>query len=135
MREERGSVTVFAVGMALVVLAVAGLAVDGARAMIARRSLQNAVDASVVAAAAELETDRYYASGGRQVLIDPVAAANKARRVLDQRGVVASVEIRADPNTVAVAASTEVQTSFLGAVGIDSIAVTVDAAAEPFVGP
>jgi hypothetical protein len=55
--DERGQIAVLALGLALVVFAIAGLAVDGTRAFLARRSLQNLADAAALAGAGELDTD------------------------------------------------------------------------------
>jgi uncharacterized membrane protein len=54
LRGEHGQTTVLVVGLALVVFAVTGLAVDGTRAFLLRRTLQNVADASAVAAAGEI---------------------------------------------------------------------------------
>ena len=55
MGDERGTVTVLTIGLVMVVVAIAGLAVDGTRVFIERRALQSAADGAAVAAAAQVE--------------------------------------------------------------------------------
>src|SRR5687768_11090793 len=72
---ETGSTSVLVLGLALVVFSIAGLAVDGTRAFIYRRSLQNSADGAVLAAASEIDTDVYYATGGRSTRVSTDASA------------------------------------------------------------
>lgn len=66
----------------MLVFATSGLAIDGTRAFLYRRTLQSAADAAALAGAGELDATRYYASKGRAVRIDPRAAEEVARRWL-----------------------------------------------------
>lgn len=119
------------VGLALVAFAVAGLAVDGTRAFLARRSLQNAADASALAAASELDASAYYSSSGRAVVLDPEAAREVALAWLARRGIEGHRSITADPNGVSVVLRDAVETSFLAIVGISSLPVAAEATARP----
>jgi Flp pilus assembly protein TadG len=124
-------VTVMALGLALVAFAVAGVAVDGTRAFLARRTLQNAADAAVLAAASELDVDAYYSSSGRDIRLDPAAARAMAQEWLTLRGVRARARVDARADAVAVALRDEIDTTFLGIVGIARIGIAVRASAEP----
>ncbi len=131
---ERGQVTVLVLGLALVVFATAGLAVDGTRAFLMRRSLQNAADSSAVAGAGELDADLYYASGGQRIELDAAAARQVAIELLAARGLKATVDVDATRRSVTVVLRGFIETSFLGVVGIDRVPVAANARAEPFAG-
>jgi Flp pilus assembly protein TadG len=131
---ERGQVSVMALGLAVVAFAVAGLATDGTRAFLARRTLQNTADAAALAAASELDRDAYYSSGGRRVVLDPSGARAVALEWLARRGLGARAQVRVAPDVVAVALRDEIRTTFLGAVGIRVVPVAVLATAEPVAG-
>lgn len=131
MRDESGQVTVIIVGMALLVFAISGLAVDGTRAFLFRRTLQNAADAASLAAASSIDLDRYYASEGRNRRLDPTSARRVAAHLLSLRGTGArsTIEVRGD--RIVVVLRDDVATMFLGLVGVDHIPVAVSSAAEP----
>lgn len=131
MQDDRGQVTVLILGLALVVFSISGLAIDGTRAFLFRRTLQNSADAASLAAASELDEDAFYVSGGRMRSLDKDDATRAADRWLSLRGLGARSEIRVDGDRVIVVLRAEVPTSFLALVGVDQIPVSVIAAAEP----
>lgn len=131
---EAGQVTVLVLGLALVCFAIAGLAVDGTRVFLARRTLQNAADAAATAGAGELDRRAYYRSGGRAVILDPEAARRTAARWLAARGVTSDAAIAADVASVSVSLRDEVPTSWLGLVGVGEIPVAVVARSRPIAG-
>ena len=131
-RNEDGYVTVLAIGLTLVVFAVVGLAVDGTRAFIARRSLQNLADGIAVSSAGELNTHMYYRSGGESVVVDPDRAETAAAQMIRNRGLDATVRFVANEQGVEVSLVSEARTSWLRLVGIESIPVSATARAEPF---
>ncbi len=131
---ERGQVTVLVLGMALLAFAVAGLAVDGTRAWLLRRTLQNAADAAALAGAAELDRDGYYGSGGQRVALDPRSSRDTARAWLSARETGARASVIGAPDRVIVEMSDELPTTFLSLVGIESIAVSVRSDAAPRAG-
>lgn len=129
---EDGHVTVLAIGLTLVVFAVAGLAVDGTRAFIARRSLQNLADGIAVSSAGQLNTDMYYRSGGASVVVDPDRAEKAAAQIMRGRGLQATARFSADEQGVEVSLVGETRTTWLRLVGIESIPVAATSRAEPF---
>ena len=133
-RADDGQVTVLVVGLSLVSFAVAGLAIDGTRAFLARRTLQNAADSSALAAASEIDQRAYYSSGGRTVILEPAAARAVASDWLSRRGITAEAVVAADQQGVRVRLAGEVRTSFLGLVGIRTISVGAEATAGPLPG-
>jgi Flp pilus assembly protein TadG len=132
--DQRGQVTILVLGLSMVAFAVAGIAVDGTRAFLMRRTLQNAADASALAGAGELDVDAYYASGGRRLVLDPLAAKQMATTLLEQRDLVVVPTIAADQERVAVVLRTKVDTMFLRLIGIDNLAVAAQADARPLAG-
>lgn len=128
---QRGQATVLVLGMTMVVFGIVGVAVDGTKAFIARRSLQTMADAAALAGAGELDADRYYMSRGRAAVIDPDAAASAARRWLRFRGLQADADVHVADETVTVTLRGEVPTLFLRVVGVDRLPVAVQAASSP----
>jgi Flp pilus assembly protein TadG len=133
-RDDRGQVTILAIGLAMVVFAIAGLAVDGTRVFLARRSLQNSADAAALAGAAELDTDAYYSSGGNTLVLDPAAARRAASDWLARRDLPVEAQIATAPRRVEVLIRAETPTSFLGIVGVLTIPVAAAASAAPLPG-
>ena len=78
LMSERGQVTVMALGLALMSLVMAGLAVDGTKAFLLRRTLQNAADSASLAGAGEIDGDAYYGSGGKTLELSPEEAVRTA---------------------------------------------------------
>lgn len=132
--DERGQTTMLVLGLALIGFAVVGLAVDGTRAFLLRRTLQNAADAAALAGASELDRDAYYGSGGQQIHLDPEAARRQSIEWLSLRGVRVGADVRAAPAEVRVVLRDEVPTTFLSLVGVDAIPVATEASAEPLSG-
>ena len=133
---ERGQTSVFVLGITMVALGVVAFAVDGTRAFLMRRSLQNAADAAAVAAASQLDREAYYRSGGRRSVLDPNAAETAATASLARRRLkVASAELTATRESVEVVLRTDMDTTFLGMIGIGTIPVAVSATSEPVRGP
>ncbi len=131
-RDESGHVIVLAVGLMLVCFAIAGLALDGTRAFLAQRALQNAADAAAIAAAAELDRSMYYRSGGVDIRLNPSQAEHSIARSLRHRGLDASAQMQINQRRVEVALRSRIETGFLGLIGVDSIAIGAVANAEPF---
>ena len=131
LRSEVGQVTLLALGLAVVAFAIAGLAVDGTRAFLLRRTLQNAADSSALAGSGGLDSVSYYSTGGRRVALDPDAARRAALELLERRGLEGRASVQADASGVEVSLRSEAPTSFLSLVGISGLPVAVTARAEP----
>lgn len=115
----------------MIVLAVIGLAVDGTRAFLHRRTLQSAADAAALAGASELDRDHYYVSRGRAIQIDPGAARRAASRWLELRSLPAEAAISASRSRVTVILRSEISTLFLRLVGLTRVPVAAEAASAP----
>jgi Putative Flp pilus-assembly TadE/G-like len=131
---ESGQVTVLILGLALVCIAVAGVAVDGTRAFLYRRTLQNAADASALAGAAEIDRGKYYSTGGKAIALEHERALRAAERWLAARGLPIAASIHAGSEDVRVALRGEVATTFLNLIGVGELPVAVEAVAEPIPG-
>ena len=130
---EDGQILVFVVGLALVVFAVAGLAVDGTKAFIYKASLQNAADAAATAGAAAIDRDAYYASGGTIVVLDSENAQSEAMMSLHARGMHIRPSATFSSRNVTITIEGATATTFLRLVGITHIPVQVVASARAFV--
>jgi hypothetical protein len=105
--------------------------IDGTRAFLYRRTLQNAADASALAGAAELDRAAYYSTGGQTVAVQEDAARRAAGEWLHKRGLGAPAVIDVSGVSVRVALRDEIATTFLGIAGIDALPVAAEASAEP----
>ncbi|MFP5298783.1 MAG: pilus assembly protein TadG-related protein [Actinomycetota bacterium] len=126
---EGGQASVFVIGMAVVTFAVAGIAVDGTRAFLLRRTLQSAADAAVSEAAMSLDQRALYEDA--QLRLAPSDAREAAFGSLRERGIVAEVHVSLAPRRVVVTMRSTVPTTLLRLAGIDELPVAVQAAAEP----
>lgn len=133
-RTASGQTTVLIVGLAVVCFSVCGLAVDGTKAFLLRRTLQNAADAASTAGASELDRTAYYVSGGRRVRLDPEQARIAAERYLSLRGLHVRAGVGADQRSVTVELRSDMPTTFLGLVGIGRVAVGARSRAAPVAG-
>lgn len=133
-RKEEGQVAPLVVGLALVFFAVAGLAVDGTRAFLHRRTLQNAADAAALAGAGEVDPAAYYSSGGSDVVLQPGRAARIAEAWLRRRGLRVTAGVTASPSMVSVTLRGRIPTLFLRLVGLRDLGVAAQSVAEPGVG-
>ena len=131
---ERGQSTVLVMGLMVLCFAVAGVAVDGTRAFIFRRSLQNAADAAAQAGASQLDVSVYYKSTGRDVMLDERQARLAAEGSLSLRGIPVSATFTIDGSSVQIVLRSEVKTSFLSLIGIGELPVAVESRAEPIAG-
>lgn len=129
--DQSGHMTILTIGLTLVVFSIAGLAVDGTKAFLLRRSLQNAADSAAVSAASSIDARSYYASGGATVELDEARARIVASRVLERRGLGAA-EFSSEGDVVSIVLVGESPTSFLRLVGIENIPVGASASATPF---
>lgn len=131
-RDEKGSVAVLVLGLALVCFAVSGLALDGTKVFLMRRALQNSADAAAVSGANQIDVGAYYRSGGAVVRLQPDEAERVAAGAIVRRGLPVSVELIASDGAMQVELRSEVPTTFLKLVGIGSIEVAARGTAEPF---
>lgn len=132
---ERGTVTLWLLGLALMLLPLGGLGVDLGRSFSSRRALSSAADAAALAGAGALDAGVYRASG--VVALDPVEAEQRARRSIANqldRDDVRRIAVRADATSVAVEVEGVVDLTLLRLVrGARPFTVRVSSTARPVV--
>lgn len=134
LRDECGYASILVLGFALIAIAVTGVAIDGTRAFLFRRSLQNSADAAALAGASEIDRRMYYESEGRAVTIDPQRAEARAAEWLQRRGIGASAGISTTDRSVRVVLRAELEMTFLRVIGLSSTRVGAESTAEPRAG-
>ena len=129
LARDRGSASVFVVGMIVVLFALAGLVADGGRALNAR--IEIADDAEQAARSGADQVDDASLRGGGSPRIDPGAAQTAATAFLSARGYDASrMTVTANAASVTVVVTDTVQTSLLQLALIDSFEVEGTATAR-----
>lgn len=131
---ERGQVTVMALGLALISFVMSGLAIDGTKAFLLRRTLQNAADSASLAGAGEVDRHAYYRSRGKALELSPQDAARTARTYLELRQIDARVSLEVMEDDVSVVLRGSSDTLFLGLVGISEVPVAVESNAAAIAG-
>lgn len=118
-------------------VAMAGLAIDGALLLTARRELQSAVDGAARAGATRLDMELLRGSGGGDVQLDPVRARAATLQYIDEAldrrlawdtAPVTRVEV--SRLRVRAAVDGSLRTAFLRIVGIDQVPVGASAVAD-----
>ncbi len=136
MRREAGQASVVLIGVLLLGLMFAGLAVDGARMFTARRDLQNVADSAALAGASSLDEAQYRASDGREARLDPTAARRAVSEVLAASSLPSSVtvEVAVTDDRVVVRIARPVRPLFLGLIGLGPERIGAHATAAPQTG-
>ncbi|MFM7059956.1 MAG: pilus assembly protein TadG-related protein [Actinomycetes bacterium] len=133
---EEGSVTGMLVVVMVVVLAFAGLALDGTRLLLARRDLQALADSAALAGASSIDERRFRESGGSVVVLDPAGARFAAAAVVSTSGWPAdgrgSVEVSG--TRVRVHLERPIGLTLLSLIGIAPPVIGATASADPRVG-
>ena len=134
---ERGSVTLWMVGMMLVVLVVGGISIDLWRALSAHREVAAVVDSAAVAAGSGID-EVIWRNEGRLVLDPARVEARVVLSVGSQEGtapVAIAVVTAPDGSEATVTGSTAVGLTLLGLVVGESIDISATATAQPALSP
>lgn len=135
---ERGSVTVFGLGLLVLILSVGAISIDLWRVVTVRHELRQTADAAATAGAHVIDVVEYRTTGS--LVLDPVGAPLAARSVLGppadwQFTARGAVEIRDGDglaNDMVVSLSRDVEFVLLGMLtGVDTVPVTVESIASP----
>ncbi len=131
--DERGQASVLLVGVLLIGLMAAGLAIDGGRMFTARRDLQSVADSAALAGASSIDEGVYRSSGGEQVRLDPVAARAAVAEVLAASSLPATtrVDVSVTADRVEVHIERRVRPLLLGLVGLGPQRIGAHASAAP----
>jgi hypothetical protein len=131
VRGERGSLTIWLLGLSVTVLFLGGLSLDLWRVFNVRRDLAGLADAAAIAGAGALDESAWRQR--EELLLDPREASATARGFLGPRVAAdAVVEVGAWPDRVAVSLSRTVR---LPLIGLFSGGVTVPVHAHAVVRP
>ena len=124
---EAGAVTLWLLGMCMVLFALGGLSLDLWRAFSHRRAVAGIVDAAAVAGASGVDTAHYRSTGQVRLdlpLAEQLARANLARQA-DPGGLLAPPAILVTPEDVTVSAQAAVELTLLKVLLADEPALVV----------
>jgi hypothetical protein len=131
-RGAEGTITLWLLGICLMLFALGGISLDLWRGFSERRSLAATADAAALAGASAIDEARYRVSG--VVVLVPALAEARARahiaRQLD-RDALRAVSVRADGEAVTVEVRGEVGFTLLGLLQPGAFDVRVTATATP----
>ncbi|QHO90782.1 pilus assembly protein TadE [Actinomyces sp. 432] len=130
---ERGSTSVFAVIVAAVLMALAGLCIDGGKVLNARATLTDTAEQAARAGAQEISSGSM--RGATRFSLDAAAARTAAGRHLAASGIsVDSFTVSTTGQDVVVSVEEEVPTTMLRIVGVDSVHVSATGTAHAAIG-
>jgi Flp pilus assembly protein TadG len=124
---DAGNASIILVLITPAIFGVAGLVVDGGRALNARQHAANHAEQAARAAADVVDVDAIRTGAG--LAIDPLPARSAAERYLAAAGATGTVSLGVQFVTVTVKATT--QTAFFAVIGVNHISVTGTATARP----
>jgi hypothetical protein len=134
---ERGTITLWLLGLCMMLLPLGGLGLDLGRAFSTRRSLGAAADAAALAGSGALDVAAYRADG--TVRLDPALAEARARRSVAEQlddTAVDAVRISVEGDTVTVEVEGDVDLTLLRLLrGAEPFTVTASATARPHLRP
>ena len=133
MSAERGSVTLFVLGLCVLVLFVGGLALDLWRAFSERLALASAADAAAVAGAGALDAEHFRRTG--ETRLDPALAERRALDAIasqaDRRSLTGAVaDASAEEMTVTATGRVEFTLLRIFLAGENLFTVTVSSTAD-----
>lgn len=127
-RSDRGSVTIWILGLAVLLLVFGGLALDYWRALAMQRELASVADSAAVAAASGIDEEHYRATG--EVVLEPIRSRGLAEAAVAWQGAdVLGVDVEVIPTSVEVTLTGRVELGLLGVFVDQSEPLTVRARA------
>jgi len=112
-RSDRGSVTIWMLGLSMLLLLFGGLALDYWRALALQRELAAVADSAAIAAASGIDEEIYRATG--DVVLEPVRARGLAEEAVVWQGVdLVGLTVDVEPASVSVTLAGEVELGLLG---------------------
>lgn len=127
-RSERGSITIWMLGLSLLILVFGGLALDYWRALAQQRELASIADSAAIAAASGIDETVYRASGA--IVLDPQRSTSLANDAVAWQGVdLLSTTVDVTAGSVTVTLVGEVELGLLGVFVDQSEPLTVRAQA------
>ena len=133
---DRGSVTIWMLGLSILLLVFGGLAIDYWRALALQRELAAVADSAAIAAASGIDEEVYRATG--EVVLEEIRARGLAESAVEWQGVeLLDLAVDVESTSVSVTLTGEVELGLLG-VFIDQsepMAVRGSATAVPVLVP
>jgi Flp pilus assembly protein TadG len=137
LRAQRGTITLWLLGLCVLLLPLGGLGLDLGRAFATRRSLSAAADAAALAGAGAIDVAAYRADG--TVRLDPTRAEARARRSAAEQlddDAVRTIRVHVDVDAVVVEVEGDVELTLLRLVrGAEPLTVITSATARPHLRP
>lgn len=136
MRSERGSVTIWVLGLSLLLLVFGGLALDYWRALATQRELASVADSAAIAGASGIDEEVYRNTG--QVVLNVGRARGLVFDAVRWQDVeVVAADIVVDPEVVTVTLLAQVDLGLLGVLVADDTPLLVrgTASATPVLVP
>lgn len=110
---DRGSVTIWVLGLSMLLLVFGGLALDYWRALALQRELASVADSAAIAAASGIDEESYRATG--DVVLEPSRARSLADAAVSWQGIdVQSVDVVVNATSVSVTLTAAVELGLLG---------------------
>ena len=129
---ERGTITIWLLGLCVMLFALGGISVDLWRSFSSRRAMASGADAAALAGASAIDEERYRSSG--VISLVPAIAEHRARislaHQLDQAAM-RGADVRATDQSVTVVVRGNVRFTLLGLFGGGDFDVEVVATATP----
>lgn len=128
-RSDRGSVTIWMLGLSMLLLLFGGLALDYWRGLALQRELAAVADSAAIAGASGIDEDHYRVTGN--VILEPSRARGLAAAAVGWQGVdLVDLVIEVEPSSVTVTLFGEVELGLLGAFVDQTEPLTVRATAS-----
>jgi len=127
--DDRGSVTIWVLGLSMLLLVFGGLALDYWRALAMQRELAAVADSAAIAAASGIDEVFYRETG--DVVLEPTRSRGLAEAAVGWQGVdVLAIDVAVAPASVTVTLTGEVELGLLGVFVDQSEPLTVRATAS-----
>ena len=127
--DEAGTITLWMLGLCVVLLFLGGLSIDLWRAFTERRELAGVVDSAAIAGASAIDEDHFRSTG--EVVLDPrLATATACAYLADLTRPVECDGIAAAPQVIEVRATRQVRFTFLKVLLPDQAPLTIDVSAR-----
>lgn len=132
---ERGSITLWMLGMVMVVFMVGGLAIDLWRGLAAHRQVAGVVDSAAVAVGSAIDEDAWRAEG--ILVLDPDRVRRRVAVAEAESGswMVLAVTVAADGLSASVTGTTTVDLTLLGIITDGPLQIGARATVAPVLSP
>ena len=130
--DHRGTITLWMLGLCLMLFLLGGISLDLWRSFSERRALAATADAAALAGASAIDEDRYRQFG--EVVLVPDEAEARARASIARqfdRDALRGVDVRVSTDSVTVVARGRVELSLLNLLHTADVDVVVTATATP----